>query len=128
MQGMDEVRFLDNVDITLSMDSTQSSEHQMTNIELGMRPVTLRASIVDINLITSIVLRALALYSQQNKPATTVTTLPTRPSGLTAQSTARTGRSSRHTRAKSSLDKPRVHLAKEKVQFITVSAITVVIF
>ncbi|KAF8311204.1 hypothetical protein DL93DRAFT_2229838 [Clavulina sp. PMI_390] len=117
MQGMDGVRFLDDVDITLSMDSTQSVEHQMTSIELAMRPVTLRASIIDLNLISTIALRALALYGEQSKAAappkskavSTAATAAVPPSGAR-------GTSARHRRALSSISKPKVHLSKEKLK------------
>jgi len=116
MQTMDGVRFLDDLDITLALDNRQTTDHQMTNLEITMQPVILRASLVDINLITSIILRAVNLYSDQNKSiAPPAADIPTRPSGPSAQSPSRTRHSPRHAKARSSLDKPLVHLSKEKV-------------
>lgn len=69
MGGASEsVRFLDDVDLTFSLDSRSSSSHQMTNIEVGVKPITFRASYRDINLITSIVNKAIEGYgnSQQS--------------------------------------------------------------
>ena len=69
MGGASEsVRFLDDVDLTFSLDSRSSSSHQMTNIEVGAKPITFRASYRDINLITSIVNKAIEGYgnSQQS--------------------------------------------------------------
>jgi vacuolar protein sorting-associated protein 13A/C len=69
MGGASEsVRFLDDVDLTFSLDSRSSSSHQMTNIEVGAKPMTFRASYQDINLITSIVNKAIEGYgnSQQS--------------------------------------------------------------
>jgi vacuolar protein sorting-associated protein 13A/C len=69
MGGASEsVRFLDDVDLTFSLDSRSSSSHQMTNIEIGAKPITFRASYRDINLITSIVNKAIEGYgnSQQS--------------------------------------------------------------
>ena len=70
MGGASEsVRFLDDVDLTFSLDSRSSSSHQMTNIEIGAKPITFRASYRDINLITSIVNKAIEGYgnSQQSR-------------------------------------------------------------
>ena len=69
MGGASEsVRFLDDIDLTFSLDSRSSSSHQMTNIEIGVKPITFRASYRDINLITSIVNKAIEGYgnSQQS--------------------------------------------------------------
>lgn len=116
MQTMHGVRFLDDLDVTLALDNRQTADHQMTNLELTMQPVIFRASLVDINLITSIVMRAISLYGDQNKPpAPSSDRVPTRPSGTSTQSPSRSRKLLRHTRARSSLDKPLVHLSKEKV-------------
>ena len=69
MGGASEsVRFLDDVDLTFSLDCRSSSSHQMTNIEVGAKPITFRASYRDINLISSIVNKAVEGYgnSQQS--------------------------------------------------------------
>ena len=58
----DSVRFLDDVDLTFSLDSRSSSSQQMTNIEVVAKPIVFRASYRDINLITSIVNKAIEKY------------------------------------------------------------------
>ena len=71
MGGASEsVRFLDDVDLTFSLDSRSSSSHQMTNIEVGAKPITFRASYRDINLITSIVNKAIEGYSNSQRSPT----------------------------------------------------------
>jgi vacuolar protein sorting-associated protein 13A/C len=71
MGGASEsVRFLDDVDLTFSLDSRSSSSHQMTNIEIGAKPVTFRASYRDINLITSIVNKAIEGYGNSQQSPT----------------------------------------------------------
>lgn len=71
MGGASEsVRFLDDVDLTFSLDSRSSSSHQMTNIEIGAKPITFRASYRDINLITSIVNKAIERYGDSQQSPT----------------------------------------------------------
>ena len=71
MGGASEsVRFLDDVDLTFSLDSRSSSSHQMTNIEVGANPITFRASYRDINLITSIVNKAIEGYGNSQQSPT----------------------------------------------------------
>ncbi|KAF8516153.1 hypothetical protein BU17DRAFT_51124 [Hysterangium stoloniferum] len=62
---LDPVRFLDDLDLTLSMDSRQTAA---PNIELVLQPVIFRVSYRDIHLITSIVNKAIEL-STQSQPA-----------------------------------------------------------
>ena len=62
------VRFLDNLDLTVSYDNRATSAHQMSNIDITMKPVVIRASYRDINLIMSIVNRAIELYTQSQQP------------------------------------------------------------
>lgn len=52
------VRFLDDFDMTLSLDSRSSVSHQKMNIELSAKPIIIRASYRDINLITNIMNKA----------------------------------------------------------------------
>lgn len=71
MGGVSEsVRFLDDVDLTFSLDSRSSSSHQMTSIEVGAKPITFRASYRDINLITSIVNKAIEGYGNSQQSLT----------------------------------------------------------
>lgn len=69
----DDVRFLDDVDLTFSLDNrttrTSSSQQQMMSIELAMKPLVFRASYRDINMITAIVNKAIELYGASQKPA-----------------------------------------------------------
>lgn len=58
------VRFLDEIDITFSLDSRASPQEHMTSMELAVKPVVFRASYRDINLIMTIVNRALELYGK----------------------------------------------------------------
>ncbi|KAJ7597035.1 vacuolar protein sorting-associated protein 13 [Mycena floridula] len=61
----DSVRFLDDVDLTFSLDSRSTSSQKMTSIEFTSKPITFRASYRDINLITAIVNKALELSSRR---------------------------------------------------------------
>ncbi|KIP11945.1 hypothetical protein PHLGIDRAFT_21259 [Phlebiopsis gigantea 11061_1 CR5-6] len=61
------VRFLDDIDFTFSLDSRSSENHQMTNIEVSSQPIVFRASYRDINLITTIVNKALQLYTESTQ-------------------------------------------------------------
>jgi len=69
----DTVHFLDDVDLTFSMDSRSSAREQMTNLEFAVKPIVLRASYRDIMLITTIATKAVDLYgkSQNNSRAAT---------------------------------------------------------
>lgn len=58
------VRFLDEIDITFSLDSRASAQERMTSMELAVKPIVFRASYRDINLIMSIVNRAIELYGK----------------------------------------------------------------
>jgi vacuolar protein sorting-associated protein 13A/C len=57
-EKMETVKFLDDFDMTLSLDSRSSASHQKMNIELSAKPIIIRASYRDINLITSIMNKA----------------------------------------------------------------------
>lgn len=58
----DSARFLDNVDLTFSLDSRSTTSQQLTSIEVGAKPIIFRASFHDINLIMNITNRALGVY------------------------------------------------------------------
>ena len=66
-KATESVRFLDDVDLTFSLDSRSSSSHQMTSVEISCRPIVFRASYRDINLITSIVNIAIERYGQSQE-------------------------------------------------------------
>ncbi|KAJ7254114.1 hypothetical protein B0H12DRAFT_1202424 [Mycena haematopus] len=57
----ESVRFLDDVDLTFSLDSRSSSAQQMTSIEISAKPIVFRASYRDINMIMTIVNKAIEL-------------------------------------------------------------------
>ena len=65
----ESVRFMDDVDLTLSLDSRSSSSQRSTSLDVSVKPVVFRASYRDINLITTIANRALELYSQSTQSA-----------------------------------------------------------
>ena len=58
----DSARFLDNVDLTFSLDSRSTTSQQLTSIEIGAKPIVFRASYHDINLIMGITNKALEVY------------------------------------------------------------------
>ncbi|KAG8694260.1 hypothetical protein FRC09_009967, partial [Ceratobasidium sp. 395] len=63
-RASESVRFLDDLDVTVSLDSRKSAAHQMTSIEVAAQPIVFRASYRDINLIMAIVNRAIELSSK----------------------------------------------------------------
>ncbi|CED84268.1 Vacuolar protein sorting-associated protein [Phaffia rhodozyma] len=65
----ESVRFLDDIDLTLSIDSRSVSNYQTTEIELAVQPIIFRASYRDITLITNIVNRATSLLTSATSPA-----------------------------------------------------------
>jgi len=66
----ESVRFLDDTDLTLTFDSRATSFQQMTNIEIMVKPIVLRASYRDINLIMSIANKALERYADSQRTRT----------------------------------------------------------
>ncbi|KAG7099216.1 hypothetical protein E1B28_001083 [Marasmius oreades] len=64
----DSARFLDDFDVTLTLDNRSTSSQNMSSIELNAKPIVFRASYRDIRLITAIVNKAIELYttSQDN--------------------------------------------------------------
>ncbi|KAF8168100.1 vacuolar protein sorting-associated protein 13 [Crassisporium funariophilum] len=67
-RASESVRFLDDVDLTFSLDSRSSSSQQMTNMEIAAKPIVFRASYRDINLISSIVNKAIEGYGKSQQP------------------------------------------------------------
>lgn len=67
----ESVRFLDDLDLTFTLDSRASEAHQSTSIEVNALPIVFRASYRDIMLIMTIVNKAIELYGKsiqsQNK-------------------------------------------------------------
>ncbi|KAJ8084002.1 Vacuolar protein sorting-associated protein 13 [Marasmius tenuissimus] len=65
----DSARFLDDFDLTFTLDNRSSSSQNMSSIELNAKPIVFRASYRDIRLITAIVNKAIELYTvTQNDP------------------------------------------------------------
>ncbi|KAH7930968.1 vacuolar protein sorting-associated protein 13 [Leucogyrophana mollusca] len=64
----DTVRFLDDVDVTFSLDSRTSKREQVTSMEIGVKPIVLRASYRDIMLMTTIATKAVELYGKSQNP------------------------------------------------------------
>ena len=58
----DSARFLDNIDLTFSLDSRSTTSQQLTSIEVGAKPIVFRASYHDITLIMNITNKALEMY------------------------------------------------------------------
>lgn len=85
------VRFLDEIDITFSLDSRASMQEHMTSMELAVKPIVFRASYRDINLIMSIVNRAIELYGKSAvPPAGSGSVAPTIPPSGSSKSNAPT--------------------------------------
>lgn len=59
----ESLRFLDEVDLTFSLDQRSNISQKFTSIEVQVKPIVFRASYRDVNLITSIINKALELYS-----------------------------------------------------------------
>ena len=66
-KATESVRFLDDVDLTFSLDNRSSSSQQMTNIEISARPIVFRASYRDITMITSILNKAIERYGRSQE-------------------------------------------------------------
>ncbi|KAM0749832.1 hypothetical protein T439DRAFT_348604 [Meredithblackwellia eburnea MCA 4105] len=64
----DKIRFMDNLDLTVSLDSRTDGGRQVTAIEVGVQPVVLRVSFRDILLISNIVNRAIELSNRSAGP------------------------------------------------------------
>lgn len=74
----EDARILDDVDLTLTLDSRTMSSHQMTSVDITLKPIVLRASYRDITLILTIVNKVMEAYGRQT--STTPGTEPPRPS------------------------------------------------
>ena len=66
----ESVRFMDETDLTLTYDSRATTSQQMTNIEVTAKPIVLRASYRDINLIMSIANKAIERYGDSQRTRT----------------------------------------------------------
>ncbi|KAG2159854.1 vacuolar protein sorting-associated protein 13 [Suillus bovinus] len=97
----DTVRFLDDVDLTFSMDSQSSTREQMTSMELAAKPIVFRASYRDIMLITTIASKAVDLYGKSQDSSSVTSTTSTKSAqpyeGPSQASRSNATRSHRHT-------------------------------
>jgi vacuolar protein sorting-associated protein 13A/C len=100
----DSVRFMDDMDITLAMESKQVMALQRTNIDITTKPIVFRASQRDINLILAIVSRATQLASQSTANASQKS-----PAGPSKKTVAET------TVRMTSEEKPRLIMSTEQV-------------
>jgi vacuolar protein sorting-associated protein 13A/C len=67
----ESVRFLDDVDMTLSLVNQQDATQSVMGVEISCKPIVFRASYRDINLILAIVNRAIALAAPPQASTTT---------------------------------------------------------
>jgi vacuolar protein sorting-associated protein 13A/C len=110
-KASESVRFLDDVDLTFSLDSRASSGWQMTSIELGVNPIIFRASYRDIKMITAILNKAISLYGNTQKSSNQ----PQRDEASAAKSvTTRTTQSTGRR-----VGKARVLISKEQVKIVS---------
>ncbi|CAE6488407.1 unnamed protein product [Rhizoctonia solani] len=127
-RSAENVRFLDDMDINLSLDTRKSAAHQMTSIELSTQPIVFRASYRDINLIMAIVNRAIELSS---KPQVQADDQPqtTRPDASSAVSSSmpplsqhkplpssRSRKPVRRPSHRATSDAPKLMMSKEKLK------------
>lgn len=109
----ESARFLDEVDLTISLDSRSTSAQQMTSVEVNAKPIVFRASYRDINLITTIFNRALELYNTSQSNATSDNPVKTDSQGSQMETrTVETASASPNTVA---VGKAKVVMSKEHV-------------
>ncbi|KZO93498.1 vacuolar protein sorting-associated protein 13 [Calocera viscosa TUFC12733] len=125
-KASERVRFLDDIDVTLTMDSRATEGRQMTSIEATVQPIIFRASYRDINLITSIFTRAMELQDRSeaeraekqrtmSKSGHISTTVQRKPSQGVATRKSHKTRASRSSR-RSVSKRPQVLMAKEQLK------------
>ncbi|GJJ09687.1 hypothetical protein Clacol_003911 [Clathrus columnatus] len=64
---LEAVRFLDDLDLTFSMDNRQITDQRMSNLEVSLQTIIFRVSYRDIILISSIINKAVELSTQHSK-------------------------------------------------------------
>lgn len=112
----DKVRFLDDVDMTLSLDSRTTSSQQTASIEIASQPIVFRASYRDINLITSIVSKATELYGKAISEDAPAATSASGSRATRRKISSKSHLSSKATRSQSiSADNAQVVISKEQV-------------
>jgi len=117
-QASESVRFLDDVDLTFTLDSRATSFQQMTSIEIMMKPIVLRASYRDINLITSITNTALGRYNQSQQPQGEDSHASSDRANTTTQSHGVVATQAISSSLSRSVGMARVLMTKEQVTFI----------
>jgi vacuolar protein sorting-associated protein 13A/C len=131
MGSTDDARILDDVDLTLTLDTRMMSSHQMTSIDITFRPIVLRASYRDIVLILTIVNKAMEAYGRQTNTAPS--SEPVHPSAISTTAVRRASGGSAQSRSDSSLSSnlplgtAQVVLSKEQVcreDFVTENILT----
>ena len=118
------VRFLDDVDLTFSLDSRISAAQQTTSIELTSQPVVFRASYRDINLITTIVNKAIELYGKslnKRSAGSEGQSAIVDDSSKALQHRSSTGRGGKTTTRTTTLGHAKVVMSKEQVWLSTTS-------
>ncbi|KAG5647989.1 hypothetical protein DXG03_007023 [Asterophora parasitica] len=65
-KASESVRFLDDVDLTLSLDSRSTASQKLTRMEIAVKPIIFRGSYGDLTMISSIANKAIALYGASN--------------------------------------------------------------
>jgi vacuolar protein sorting-associated protein 13A/C len=103
----ESVRFLDDVDMTLSLVNQQDATQSVMGVEISCKPIVFRASYRDINLILAIANRAIALAAP---PQVSTTNSAKKPVASLPPSTAGTASG-----RLSSKGEARVVMAKEQV-------------
>ncbi|TFK41159.1 vacuolar protein sorting-associated protein vps13 [Crucibulum laeve] len=112
-KASESVSFLDDVDLTFSLDSRSSSLQQMMNIEVNARPIIFRASYRDINLITSIINKAIGLYGK-SQTSGVVHSQEQRPNSNA--STSRDNRTSHSDKTRTPVGQAQVLMSKEQLK------------
>lgn len=101
-KATESARFLDDIDLTVSLDNRSNSAQQMTSIEITAKPIVFRASYRDINLITTIVNKAIELYGN-SQPAAAPSEQSVSPPYVTVSSTAAASTVSKPTSGKANI-------------------------
>ncbi|KAK0233092.1 hypothetical protein IW262DRAFT_1304036 [Armillaria fumosa] len=111
------VRFLDDVDMTFSLDSRSTTSHQMTSIEVNAKPIVFRASYRDIKLITTIVNKAIELHGnfQSDGPTNRVVSSQSVPRSDTQVFIKKSSKSATRSRSHP-VGKARISMSKEQLK------------
>ncbi|GAA5827080.1 hypothetical protein JCM11251_002234 [Rhodosporidiobolus azoricus] len=101
----ENIRVLDDLDVTLSMDSRNDGGRQVTNIDVSVLPLILRVSLRDIFLINSIINRAIELSNRSPPAAAEEPSRPAIEAAPSGRSRAKSNASRR--KSQSGLTKPK---------------------